>query len=111
MVTPSSAVTVMVVPFPADYSVVVVDSGEQAKKSEGARETFNARIRDYETAFAEVKRHYPELPLAYFRDIAFLPEKDPISEISSLKFAMSDAPNALANTPLLSPTSPPRTKR
>ena len=73
-----------VVPFPADYSVVVVDSGEQAKKSEGARETFNARIRDYETAFAEVKRHYPELPLAYFRDIAFLPEKDRIKALACL---------------------------
>lgn len=64
------------VPFPAGYSVVVVDSGEQAKKSEGARDTFNARIRDYETAFNDVKRHYPDLPIAYFRDLAFLPEGD-----------------------------------
>lgn len=65
-----------VVPFPASCAVVVVNSGEQAKKSEGARETFNARIQDYETALAEVKRHYPGWPLAYFRDLAFLPEAD-----------------------------------
>ena len=65
-----------VVPFPDGYSVIVIDSGEQAKKSEGARETFNARIRDYETAFNDIKRHYPDLPITYFRDIAFLPDKD-----------------------------------
>ena len=73
-----------VVPFPDGYSVLVVDSGEQAKKSEGARETFNARIRDYETALNEVKRHYPELPLAYFRDLAFLPEKDRVKALACL---------------------------
>ena len=64
------------VPFPKDYSIVVVNSGEMAKKSEGARETFNARVRDYETAFNEIKRHYPELPITYFRDLAFLPESE-----------------------------------
>lgn len=64
------------VPFPKDYSIIVVNSGEMAKKSEGARETFNARIRDYETAFNDIKRHYPDLPITYFRDIAFLPDKD-----------------------------------
>jgi len=74
-----------VVPFPSGCSVLVIDSGEQAKKSEGARETFNARIRDYETALTEVKRHYPELPLAYFRDLAFLPEKDRQKALDCLK--------------------------
>lgn len=73
-----------VVPFPKGYAVLVVESGEQAKKSEGARETFNARIADYEAALAEVKRHYPELPLAYFRDLAFLPEKDRIKALACL---------------------------
>ena len=72
------------VPFPKDYSIVVVDSGEQAKKSEGARETFNARIRDYETAFNDIKRHYPDLPIAYFRDLAFLPEADCAKALSVL---------------------------
>lgn len=73
-----------VVPFPDGYSILVIDSGEQAKKSEGARETFNARIRDYETALAEVKRHYPELPLVYFRDLAFLPEPDRVKALACL---------------------------
>lgn len=73
-----------VVPFPDDYSVLVVNSGEKAKKSEGARETFNARIRNYETALAEVKLHYPELPLAYFRDLAFLPEQDRTKALACL---------------------------
>lgn len=73
-----------VVPFPAGCAVLVVDSGEQAKKSEGARETFNARIRDYEAALSEVKRHHPEFPLAYFRDLAFLPEKDRVRALACL---------------------------
>lgn len=64
------------VKFPKEYSIIVINSGEMAKKSEGARETFNARIRDYETAFNDIKRHYPDLPITYFRDIAFLPDKD-----------------------------------
>ena len=72
------------VPFPKDYSIIVVNSGEMAKKSEGARETFNARIRDYETAFNEVKRHYPELPITYFRDLAFLPERDRTKALACL---------------------------
>ena len=72
------------VPFPKDYSIIVVNSGEMAKKSEGAKETFNARIRDYETAFNEVKRHYPELPITYFRDLAFLPEKDQTKSLACL---------------------------
>ena len=72
------------VPFPKDYSVIVVNSGEMAKKSEGARETFNARIRDYETAFNEVKRHYPDLPVTYFRDLAFLPEHDRTKALACL---------------------------
>ena len=72
------------VPFPKDYSIIVVNSGEMAKKSEGAKETFNARIRDYETAFNEVKRHYPELPITYFRDLASLPEKDQTKALACL---------------------------
>ena len=72
------------VPFPKDYSIIVVNSGEMAKKSEGAKETFNARIRDYETAFNEVKRHYPELPITYFRDLAFLPERDQTKALACL---------------------------
>ena len=64
------------VAFPKDHSVLVVNSGEMAKKSEGARETFNARVRDYEMAFTEIRRHYPDLPVTYFRDLAFLPESE-----------------------------------
>lgn len=61
--------------FPENCAIVVVDSGEKARKSEGARDAFNARVRDYETAFNEIKRHFPELPVVYFRDLAFLPDE------------------------------------
>ena len=73
-----------VVPFPKGHSIVVIESGEQAKKAEGARETFNARVRDYETALTEVRRHYPNLPLSCFRDIAFLPSQDVTKALSCL---------------------------
>ena len=41
-------------------------------------------MRDYERAFNEVKRHFPELPVVYFRDLAFLPEKDLVKALAVL---------------------------
>ena len=70
--------------FPESCAIVVVESGEQAKKAEGARDIFNARIKDYEFAFSEVRRHYPELPLTYFRDLAFLPAGDQVKALGCL---------------------------
>ena len=58
------------VPFPASCSVIVADSLEQSKKSEGSRDVFNARVAAYEFAFMLIKRLYPEKTLVEFRDIA-----------------------------------------
>ena len=58
-------------PFPARHALVVCDSGELAKKSEGARETFNSRILGYLMGELIFKREFPEFApsIHHLRDI------------------------------------------
>lgn len=56
--------------FPDSCSVIVADSLEQSKKSEGSKDKFNARVAAYEFALMLVKRRFPEKPLVEFRDLA-----------------------------------------
>ena len=58
------------VPFPSNCSVIVANSLEQSKKSEGSRDKFNARVAAYEFAFLLIKRLFPDKTLVEFRDIA-----------------------------------------
>lgn len=64
------------VKFPPGCSLLVVHSGQKAKKAEGAREIFNSRILAYERAFSDIKRTYPQLPIEHFRDLAFLSDAE-----------------------------------
>ena len=57
-------------PFSPKYAIIVANSLEQAKKSEGARDRFNAQVAAYEFAFLLIRRAFPEQPLAVFRDLA-----------------------------------------
>ena len=59
------------VPFLADHSLVVCNSGEAAKKSERARETFNLRILGYLSGELIFKRLFPEFApsVQHLRDI------------------------------------------
>ena len=65
------------VPFPDCCSVIVADSLEQSKKSEGSRDIFNARIASYEFALMLIKRLFPDRTLVEFRDLVtrFPPEE------------------------------------
>ncbi|HNX14710.1 MAG TPA: galactokinase family protein [Oscillospiraceae bacterium] len=85
------------VPFSNQYAIIVADSMTQAKKSEGSRDIFNAKVATYEFAFMLLKRSYPEYDLREFRDIAkikptskvskmllMLPEKATRSQISQM---------------------------
>ena len=72
-------------PFFKNCSVVVVNSGEKAKKSEGALKVFNDRISSYERAFAQVRKTYPEMPVGCFRDIAFLPAEDRAKALAAVE--------------------------
>ena len=57
-------------PFSPGYAIVVANSLEQAKKSEGGRDRFNAQVAAYEFAFLLIRRAFPERTLAVFRDLA-----------------------------------------
>lgn len=56
--------------LPARYAVLVANSLEQAKKSEGSRDRFNACVAAYEFALLLVRRAFPERQLSVFRDLA-----------------------------------------
>ena len=56
--------------FSDKYAVVVADSMLKAKKAEGSKEQFNARIASYEMALMLLARAYPEYDLREFRDLA-----------------------------------------
>ena len=58
------------VKFPESCSVIVANSLEQSKKSEGSKDKFNARVAAYEFAFMLIKRLFPEKTLLEFRDLA-----------------------------------------
>jgi N-acetylgalactosamine kinase len=69
------------VAFPPSCSVIVADSNEQSKKSEGSKDKFNARVAAYEFAFMLIKRQFPEKTLVEFRDIAFCGSYDEIKHM------------------------------
>lgn len=58
------------VKFDPAYAVIVANSLEQAKKSEGAKDKFNAQVASYEFAFMLIKRAFPENTFSVFRDLA-----------------------------------------
>jgi len=60
------------VDFPPDYALIICDSRIQARKAEGARETFNERIAAYSLATELVRKRFPNhAPLIeHLRDIS-----------------------------------------
>ncbi len=83
--------------FPESCAVVVANSLEMSKKSEGSRDKFNGQVAAYELAFLLVKKNFPDRPLEIFRDLAevrpaaelrhildTLPEKSTREELKAL---------------------------
>lgn len=64
--------------FSEKYAVLVVDSGTSSRKSEGSRDTFNAKVAAYEFSFMLIKRMFPIYGFREFRDII---EVRPFAEI------------------------------
>ncbi len=58
------------VEFSDKYAVLVANSMVKAKKSEGSKDKFNAKIASYEFALMLIKRAYPDYNFIEFRDIA-----------------------------------------
>ena len=64
--------------FSDKYAVIVANSMIKAKKSEGSKDKFNAKVAAYEFSLMLVKRLFPEYGFVEFRDIA---KVRPFSEI------------------------------
>ena len=56
--------------FSDKYAIIVANSMIKAKKSEGSRHKFNAKVASYEFALMFLKRAYPKYHLEEFRDIS-----------------------------------------
>ena len=56
--------------FSDKYAILVANSMLMAKKSEGSKDTFNAKVASYEFALMLLKRAYPHYKLNEFRDLA-----------------------------------------
>lgn len=57
-------------PFSDKYAVIVANSMIKAKKSEGSKDKFNAKVTAYEVSFMILKRLFPGLGLEVFRELA-----------------------------------------
>lgn len=72
-------------PFADEYAVVVASSCQQAKKSEGSKDIFNARIASYECAFMLLQTLYPQRGWREFRELAeIVPENELYSLLKQL---------------------------
>ncbi len=61
--------TVEFFPFPAGYKVIVCNSLKEARKSAGARSTFNQRVATYEIGMLLLKAQFPSECVKHLRDV------------------------------------------
>ena len=74
------------VAFSNNYAIIVADSCQKAKKSEGCKDIFNEKIASYEISLMYLKRNYSLYNFVEFRDIAKISSNKKIYElIKSLK--------------------------
>ena len=73
--------------FSDRYAVLVANSMLQAKKSEGSKDTFNAKVASYEFAFMLLKKMYPQYGLKVFRDLAKI---RPYSEVYKMLVSLPE---------------------
>ena len=74
------------VAFSSDYAIIVADSCQKAKKSEGSKDIFNEKVATYEIALMYLKKNYSMYNFVEFRDVANVTPYSKIYEmIKSLK--------------------------
>ena len=73
--------------FSNEYAVIVANSMLKAKKAEGSKEKFNAKVAAYEFAFMFIKRLFPDHGFVELRDIA---KVRPYSEIYKILKAIPE---------------------
>ncbi len=69
------------VPFSDRYAIMVANSMQKAKKSEGCKDKFNAQVAASDIALLLLKKRYPEYAFKEFRDITRVPELSKIYEM------------------------------
>jgi len=67
--------------FSDKYAVIVANSMIKAKKAEGSKDKFNAKVAAYEFAFMIIKRNFPDYNFREFRDVAKVRPYSKIYEI------------------------------
>lgn len=75
------------VEFSNKYAVIVANSTIKAKKSEGSKDKFNAKIASFEFALMLIKRAFPDYNFIEFRDIA---KVKPFSQIYKMLLAIPE---------------------
>lgn len=73
--------------FSDKYAVIVANSMIKAKKSEGSKNKFNAKVASYEFSLMLIKRFFPDYNFEQFRDIA---KVRPYSEIYKMLLAIPE---------------------
>ena len=73
--------------FSDKYAVIVANSMIKAKKSEGSKDKFNAKVACYEFAFMLINRLFPNYGFSQFRDIS---KVRPYSEIYKILSAIPE---------------------
>ena len=82
-------------PFPPDCRLIVCHSGQFARKTENARERFNARVSCYHMARETVKKQFPQFAdrIQHLRDINV---KDLEISLPALYALLKELPNAVS---------------
>jgi N-acetylgalactosamine kinase len=107
-----------IVNFPADYRLVICNSGIQARKSAGARDVFNHRVACYRLGLQLIKANYPQYAplLQHLRDVNTRNLAIPLSWIYRIILSLPEctSPTELLErlspqvlTPLLASHAPP----
>ena len=68
-------------PFFEDCGLIVANSMQMSRKSEGSRDKFNAKVVAYEVALMLLKKQFPQYGFKEFRDIAALESTEAIYEM------------------------------
>ncbi len=79
------------VDFSEDYAVLVANSMQKAKKSEGGKDKFNAKIACYEIALMLINKIYPDKNYKLFREFALDKEEFIYNALLSLPVLMTRA--------------------
>ena len=77
------------VPFSPEYAILVANSMQRARKSEGAKDQFNAKVAASDVALMLLKKQYPQYNFKEFRDITTPDQREIYNMMLSLPCKMT----------------------